>query len=66
MIKTFYTRKEISKILKVSIFTVDSWLKKKLLNFYKIEGLIRISQADIDELLLSTSLKEGVKNKTNE
>jgi len=66
MIKKFYTRKEISFLLKVSIFTVDSWIKKKKLDCYKIEGIVRISQSDFDAFILSTSLKEGVKNKTNE
>ena len=53
----FYTRKEMAVMFKVSIYTVDNWIKNKKLTCHKIDGTVRVSDLDIDKFLVLTSKK---------
>jgi excisionase family DNA binding protein len=47
----FYTIEQIADCAEVSTRTVRRWIKKKLLTAHRINGLIRISEADFLEFL---------------
>lgn len=48
----YLTRKEVSKILKVSLVTVSDWSKKNILQPRRIGNLIRFKRSDIDKALI--------------
>lgn len=48
----YLTRKEVSKILKVSLVTISDWSKKKILKPKRIGNLIRFKRSDIDKALI--------------
>jgi excisionase family DNA binding protein len=47
----YLTRKEVAKILKVSLVTLSDWNKKGVLKPYRLGNLIRYKRAEIDEAL---------------
>jgi excisionase family DNA binding protein len=47
----FYTKREITEMLKVHLNTVDSWIAKGWLKAHKIGGRIRIYESDLNEFL---------------
>ena len=55
--REYLTRKEVAKILKVSLVTLHSWNKKKILNPYRLGNLIRYKRTEIDEALIRINNK---------
>ena len=49
----YLTRKEVAKILKVSLVTLSDWNKKGVLKPYRLGNLIRYKRAEIDQALIS-------------
>ena len=49
----FLTRKEVSKLLKVSLVTLTDWNKKGILKPYRLGNLIRYKRAELEEALIS-------------
>ena len=49
--ETVYTVEEVATMLKVSIYTVQSWIRYKKINYVKINGVIRIKQSELDRLV---------------
>jgi excisionase family DNA binding protein len=49
----YLTRKEIAKILKISLVTLSEWNRKKILMPYRLGKLIRYKRTDIDLALVS-------------
>jgi excisionase family DNA binding protein len=49
----YLTRKEVAKILKVSLVTLSDWNKKGVLKPYRLGNLIRYKQSEIEEALIS-------------
>jgi excisionase family DNA binding protein len=54
-----YTRKELSKLLRVHINTIDNMIKRGDIKALKIGRTVRISQEELDYLL------KGEKNENN-
>ena len=48
---SFVTKKQAVEMLKLSLVTVNTWLKNGKLKKYKIDGSVRIKKADILELV---------------
>lgn len=48
----FLTRKEVAKLLKVSLVTLSEWNKKGILKPYRIGKLIRYKKPEIEEALI--------------
>ncbi len=48
----YVTRKELSKILKVSIITLADWEKKGIIKSYRIGNLVRYKRAELDHALV--------------
>jgi excisionase family DNA binding protein len=49
----YLTRKEVAKILKVSLVTLSDWNKKGVLKPYRLGNLIRYKQSEIEEALIA-------------
>lgn len=49
----YLTRKEIAKILKISLVTLSEWNRKKILKPYRLGKLIRYKRSDIELALIS-------------
>jgi hypothetical protein len=54
----YLTRKEVSKILKVSLVTLHDWNKKKILNPYRLGNLIRYKSSEIEDALIRINSKK--------
>jgi len=48
----YVTRKELSKILKVSVITLADWEKKGVIKSYLIGNLVRYKRAELDHALV--------------
>lgn len=48
----YVTRKELSKILKVSVITLADWEKKGIIKSYRIGNLVRYKRAELDHALV--------------
>lgn len=48
----YVTRKELSKILKVSVITLADWEKKGIIKGYRIGNLVRYKRAELDHALV--------------
>lgn len=48
---SWLTKKEVSKILSISIVTVDDWSKKGILSPFRIGNRIRFKRSDIEQAL---------------
>jgi len=57
MTETYYTLKEVAKLLKVSYITVYRWIQAGKLNAGRAEKQYRVSQTDIDHLLAKDERK---------
>jgi len=55
----YLTRKEVAKILKISLVTVHDWNKKKILNPYRLGNLIRYKSNEIDDALIRINTKNS-------
>jgi len=53
----YLTRKEVAKILKVSLVTLSDWNKKGVLKPYRLGNLIRYKRDEIDQALISINSK---------
>ena len=53
----YLTRKEVAKILKISLVTLHDWNKKKILNPYRLGNLIRYKSSEIDDALILINSK---------
>lgn len=53
----YLTRKEVAKILKVSLVTLSDWNKKGVLKPYRLGNLIRYKREEIDQALISIHSK---------
>ena len=53
----YFTRKEVAKILKISLVTLHDWNKKKILNPYRLGNLIRYKSCEIDDALIRINSK---------
>ena len=51
MNQKLYTRQEITDYFKVSIYTIDNWLKSGKLKCHKMNNTVRISQTQLDNFL---------------
>ena len=49
----YLTRKEVAKILKVSLVTLSDWNKKGILKPYRLGNLIRYKTNEIDQALIA-------------
>lgn len=49
----YLTRKEVAKILKVSLVTLSDWNKKGVLKPYRLGNLIRYKTSEIEESLIA-------------
>lgn len=49
----YLTRKEVAKILKVSLVTLSDWNKKGVLKPYRLGNLIRYKRSEIEESLIA-------------
>lgn len=49
----YLTRKEVSKILQVSLVTLSDWNKKGILKPYRLGNLIRYKRTEIDQSLIN-------------
>ena len=47
----YLTRKEVAKILKVSLVTLSDWNKKGVIKPYRLGNLIRYKRVEIDQAL---------------
>ncbi|RCS26466.1 DNA-binding protein [Polaribacter sp. WD7] len=54
----YLTRKEVAKILKVSLVTLSDWNKKGVLKPYRLGNLIRYKRAELDQALISINSKK--------
>ena len=48
----YLTRKEVAKILKVSLVTLSDWNKKGILKPYRLGNLIRYKRSELDTALI--------------
>jgi excisionase family DNA binding protein len=48
----YLTRKEVAKILKVSLVTLSDWNKKGVLKPYRLGNLIRYKREELDQALI--------------
>ncbi len=53
----YLTRKEVAKILKVSLVTLSDWNKKGVLKPYRLGNLIRYKTSEIEESLIAINKK---------
>ncbi|WP_026776110.1 helix-turn-helix domain-containing protein [Polaribacter sp. Hel_I_88] len=53
----YLTRKEVAKILKVSLVTLSDWNKKRVLKPYRLGNLIRYKTSEIEESLIAINKK---------
>jgi len=53
----YLTRKEVAKILKVSLVTIHDWNKKGVLNPFRLGNLIRYKRSEIDNALIRINSK---------
>ena len=49
----YLTRKEVAKILKISLVTLSDWNRKGILKPYRLGNLIRYKQSELDQALIS-------------
>lgn len=49
----YLTRKEVAKILKVSLVTLSDWNKKGVLKPYRLGNLIRYKRDEIEQSLIA-------------
>jgi len=49
----YLTRKEVAKILKVSLVTLTDWNKKGVLKPYRLGNLIRYKRSEVEESLIA-------------
>jgi excisionase family DNA binding protein len=54
----YLTRKEVAKILKVSLVTLSDWNKKGVLKPYRLGNLIRYKRVELDQALISINSKK--------
>jgi excisionase family DNA binding protein len=47
----YYTRKELAELLRVSLDTIDRWKQKGVIKGFTIEGSVRFTQEEIDQLV---------------
>ena len=47
----YYTRRELAELLRVSLDTIDRWKKIGTLKGFTIEGSVRFSQEEVEELI---------------
>jgi excisionase family DNA binding protein len=55
----YLTRKEVAKILKVSLVTLSDWNKKGVLKPYRLGNLIRYKSEEIDQALITIYSKNN-------
>ncbi len=53
----YLTRKEVAKLLKVSLVTLTDWNKKGILKPYRLGNLIRYKLSEIEESLIAINKK---------
>ncbi|ARV07581.1 DNA-binding protein [Polaribacter sp. SA4-10] len=53
----YLTRKEVAKILKVSLVTLSDWNKKGVLKPYRLGNLIRYKSSELETALISINSK---------
>lgn len=53
----YLTRKEVAKILKISLPTISDWNKKGILNPLRIGNLIRYKKSDLEDALVQINNK---------
>ena len=51
MIAVFYTRKEVADYFNVSLWTVDSWVKSKKIECFKVQNIVRFSKKQLNEFI---------------
>ena len=67
-LKGFLTIKELSEYLGIKPKTLYSWVSKRVLPHYRIEGLIRFKLKEIDQIMKSCKINENplIDRKVNE
>ena len=53
----YLTRKQVSKLLQVSLVTIHEWNRKKILDPLRLGTLIRYRRSDIDKALIRINSK---------
>jgi excisionase family DNA binding protein len=53
----YLTRREVAKILKISLVTLTDWNNKGILKPYRLGNLIRYKQSELDQALISINKK---------
>jgi excisionase family DNA binding protein len=66
MNQKLYTRQEITDYFKVSIYTIDNWLKSGKLKCHKMNNTVRISQTQLDNFLSNNNQETIIKTKNND
>lgn len=54
----YLTRKEVAKILKVSLVTLSDWNKKGVLKPYRLGNLIRYKREELEKALIAINTKK--------
>jgi excisionase family DNA binding protein len=49
--ETLKTKRDAAHFLKIGTRTLDDWMKKRAIPFYKIGKLVRFRQVDLDQAL---------------
>jgi len=49
------TRKEVSQLLGISLVTLNSWTKQKIIPVYKISGQVRYLRHEVELALTKTT-----------
>ena len=53
--EVYITREQVSKLLQISLPTVDTWTKKGILIAYRIESTKRYKKSEVDAALIKVN-----------
>jgi excisionase family DNA binding protein len=57
--EAFLTKIDVAKLLRITTRSVDEWMRKRRLPFYKIGRTVRFKLADVEQHLRNTCLVAG-------
>jgi len=57
--EAFLTKKDVANLLRITTRSVDEWMRKRRLPFYKIGRTVRFKLADVEQHLRNTFLVAG-------
>lgn len=47
--QTFLTKAEAAQFLRVSVRTVDNWMRRRLIAYYRVGGTVRFRRSDLEQ-----------------